>query len=1004
MKKIIMIVIMALCISKAFCINVCSNGSFEVQGSGGQADAQDWIESSEAVQRTNSAARTGSWSMSITGGIEEWANAKQYFPQDLAGKQVVFSGYVMSPSANPAVAWHPDWFADNSVIVKVEQPDPSTTPIGGEEYYINDTTGPYDTWVYFAITNAPFPAAMANCKSVLLATMSGGIVYFDDVEVNVVTGSFPSTSGFAPPGTTGSQDGGAPGFVFRSPEYKTANITGPIPSSDWWTHLLVDDNTYTMSAYPIIYGNALNAFPAEGDDFGISMDYEGIGEMFSDWKVGTSVIPAILIRNDQMAKATTETRLDGYGDWHIKLETADGGGHKMNSTLAAGSPMAHYEFENGNPYLRLYSFGFPDSVDFYDLSGSEILNNITSSYTGDAIVFKLENPQNHNITWWGAYSETNTLWSREMNYLTANIGGGQNYLTVAALPSQSEANLVYQHAYTKIIDTRSEFSFNESNSIVTTTFTFTNEVLRSGFSTNVLTTMFPHHYKHLLSGTPRTEYYETMRGKLKLFTGNIFSTVLTNHGILTQFNEPTSSVGYSHATAVQGLHDEQYVKETFNVDTYATGKTLTRLAQSISIADKIGETALRDEFVTNLYNELADWFTYSPGQEPTFWADGGPYKFFTYFPPDYPSAGADWGRLVGWRAGFGTQALNDGNFHYGYWIYAASILSLYHPTFIEDYGWAIEEMIGHIAEADRNSTKYPYLRYFNPYTGRSYASGWYWDDNYQGNDLESTSECMNAWQAIFQWGQLTGNKTYRDLGLYLFWTEYSAVNEYWLDVDDENLHPGYNHTHANILRENAYEWNTHWGNAEQEWMYGIQMLPITPATLYRGLNQSYANRTWTELGGSFDEWHNIMAKFWGLIDPQSAINWFNTQTNIFTDESVSNDPRTLDQETWSITYHFLHNMNQLGHPSTDWYADKPSYGVFKDGFDYTLVGFNPSNSPISISFYNGSNALMHTMMELQPYETRYETIPVPETSNVLIYIISVIYSLKKYVSHFSNGN
>jgi len=141
-----------------------------------------------------------------------------------------------------------------------------------------------------------------------------------------------------------------------------------------------------------------------------------------------------------------------------------------------------------------------------------------------------------------------------------------------------------------------------------------------------------------------------------------------------------------------------------------------------------------------------------------------------------------------------------------------------------------------------------------------------------------------------------------------------------------------------------------------------------------------------------------------LIDPQSAINWFNTQTNIFTDESVSNDPRTLDQETWSITYHFLHNMNQLGHPSTDWYADKPSYGVFKDGFDYTLVGFNPSNSPISISFYNGSNALMHTMMELQPYETRYETIPVPETSNVLIYIISVIYSLKKYVSHFSNGN
>ena len=92
MKKIMMIVIMSLCISQAFGINVCSNGSFEVQGSGGQADALDWLESSGAVLRTNSAARTGSWSMSITGGIEEWANAKQYYSQELQGATVVYSG------------------------------------------------------------------------------------------------------------------------------------------------------------------------------------------------------------------------------------------------------------------------------------------------------------------------------------------------------------------------------------------------------------------------------------------------------------------------------------------------------------------------------------------------------------------------------------------------------------------------------------------------------------------------------------------------------------------------------------------------------------------------------------------------------------------------------------------------------------------------------------------------------------------------------------------------
>jgi len=191
MKKVITIgicVIMCLCVSQAFGLNVCSNGSFETQGSGGPADAQYWFESSGAVLRTNSAARSGSWSMSITGGIEEWANALQYYSQDFVGQPVIYSGYVMSPSANPAVAWHPDWWGglSNSVIVKMEQPNPSTAFIGEEKLFIRDSIGPYDTWVPFSITNDPFPAGMANCKSVMLGVMTGGIVYFDDITLDVI--------------------------------------------------------------------------------------------------------------------------------------------------------------------------------------------------------------------------------------------------------------------------------------------------------------------------------------------------------------------------------------------------------------------------------------------------------------------------------------------------------------------------------------------------------------------------------------------------------------------------------------------------------------------------------------------------------------------------------------------------------------------------------------------------------------------------------------------------
>jgi len=189
MKKIITIgmsAILCLCAAQAYG-NICSNGGFETAGTGGPADALDWTEESAAsTARTNSAAHSGSWSASIVGGITEWAYVLQYFPQDLEGMMVIFSGYAMTPRSNPAVAWHPDWFASNSVIVKMEQPDPSTAFIGEEKFLIHDSAGPYDTWVPFAITNFSFPAGMSNFKAVCLGVTTGGIVYFDDIRVDVI--------------------------------------------------------------------------------------------------------------------------------------------------------------------------------------------------------------------------------------------------------------------------------------------------------------------------------------------------------------------------------------------------------------------------------------------------------------------------------------------------------------------------------------------------------------------------------------------------------------------------------------------------------------------------------------------------------------------------------------------------------------------------------------------------------------------------------------------------
>jgi len=65
-------------------------------------------------------------------------------------------------------------------------------------------------------------------------------------------------------------------------------------------------------------------------------------------------------------------------------------------------------------------------------------------------------------------------------------------------------------------------------------------------------------------------------------------------------------------------------------------------------------------------------------------------------------------------------------------------------------GAMVELLIKDIANWDRNDTRFPFLRNFDPYEGHSWASGH--AGFADGNNQESSSEAINAWQAIILWG------------------------------------------------------------------------------------------------------------------------------------------------------------------------------------------------------------------------------------------------------------
>lgn len=815
--------------------------------------------------------------------------------------------------------------------------------------------------------------------------------------------AFSAMGSFAADGEWGSMDN-ADAFMYRPSTNKTANFTGPVPSNEWWSGVLVRDDSsgqpVTLTPYPLYFFVCNAKAPAEETAFGIAMSFSGRGALAGN-KVNSYRSSDVIVRNGSLVQSASKTRVDGYGDYHVRLVTADTSSHQMVSTIVSGSPFSYHTFTNGSPAVYLKTYGSPV---FYDKSGTTV--SLSSSYTSDHLIVRLISPETMATNYYGLFTATNTVFTLSETTLSLS---SPSYLTIGLVSSLSEAQLYYTHAYAMVTNTKATYSYKDSSAEIVTTYEASTTLLRTGsaFSNSILTTLFPHQYKALSNTySVLSPYFYTQRGKMKLFEGNTFITVLTNYGVMPFWNEPTDSPSYNRNLAVEYLVKNQ--NYSYNVDTYDTGKCMLRVSESIQIADQLGQTTIRDQYIESLYSELTNWFTWSgSANEPHFiWAgDTGPHHYIMY---NSWTNNNGWGGLIPFRSGFGVQGMNDKHFHFGYFIHAASVLAKYHPTFKQDYGWAVEEVIRDIASPNRDDAKYPYLRYFSPYSGHSFACGWYMSDNYQGNDQESSSEALHAWSSIYQWGLITGDKTYRDLGLYLYWTEKSAVDQYWFDVDDDVFIPDYNHILTVILRETAYEYTTYFGS-HPEYFYGIQTMPITPSTLYFGVNQTYAKKYWSNLTNDnlstdgvlpFDHWDGRMLRLWALTDPDSALaNFVYGKANVNASTDVLGT-----HESWVSLYHYLNNLVLLGTPCANYTADYPAYGVFQRDGHPNFIAYNPYSTNITVTFKDSNNTVVETMT-VSPGETKYQlyTADLPPTSPNLTNLVCSGRTAKLYWTESSRA-
>ncbi|KAB8146013.1 glycoside hydrolase [Chloroflexia bacterium SDU3-3] len=677
---------------------------------------------------------------------------------------------------------------------------------------------------------------------------------------------------------------------------RTANVTGPMPTSDWWSSLGFQryaGNPYSdaMFAYPLGMQAAAN---------GLQVGYATSPGVGNEFHYGTGNALTIGVAG----LSSPDAKVDAFSDWTVTGYWS-GGGSTLRATFGHGLPFVYATKTGGNAQI------------------TTVATPTVFAGAGTNAVGITVNGQNY-----GLFAPTGAAWSQSGTTFTSGLNG-KDYFSVAVLPDSSAATLAAfkTYAYAFVTNTRVTWSYDQASAKLNTTYTATTTA-KEGSTTGTIMALLRHQW--INSSSVNTSYtYGSARGQMKVVTGSSFSTSMAFNGVLPSLPDKGSYDRNQLNAYVNQVYNGGSVSVGAGLDTYNTGKQLWRLAALVPIADQLGNTAAKNAFLAALKTRLQDWL-----QGP----DGKASDVFYY--------NSTWGTLIGAPAGFGSDSeLNDHHFHYGYYILAAAIVAQYDQSWASDSQWGgmIKLLIRDSNSWDHSDSMFPFLRTFDPYAGHSWASGHAGFG--AGNNQESSSEAMMFNTAVLLFGANTGNTTIRDLGIYLYTTEMNAIEQYWMDVDNTVFPSAFSHNAVGMVWGDGGAHAT-WFSGEPEMIHGINFLPITGGSLYLGRRPSYVTANYNEIvsenGGTENDWVDVMWSYQALANPSAALAKFG-----------SGGYTPFDGETKAHTYHWLHNLNAMGQVDTTVTANIPTYAVFNKGGTRTYVAYNPSGSATTVTFSNG---------------------------------------------------
>lgn len=326
---------------------------------------------------------------------------------------------------------------------------------------------------------------------------------------------------------------------------------------------------------------------------------------------------------------------------------------------------------------------------------------------------------------------------------------------------------------------------------------------------------------------------------------------------------------------------------------YYAGKAFDKFAHIIFVAKYItGDVDVAKDGL----DELKDcWEKFATNNQQN------PLVYDTTWKGIVSSAGLD----GDYMADFGNTFYSDHHFHYGYFIHAAAMIAQLDKDIGDDGTWLaknrdyVNNLIRDVANPSQEDGYFPTWRCFDWYTGKSWAKGLF--SSGDGKDEESTSEDYHFLYGMMLWGRVNNDPELEARASLMLGIEKMSINSYFLYTDDNTIMPPLIKPNkvAGILFENKIDYATYFG-LNTEYIHGIQMIPMTPATRYirttKFVQEEWDAKLSSLVSSLTTGWLGILKQNQALINAQESINFFKTKQF---------EQRWLDygmSQTWALAF------------------------------------------------------------------------------------------------------